>query len=245
MDIKLYILAIAAHPDDIELGCSGTLIKHARKGQAVGVLDLTRGELGTRGTPELRLEEAADAAQIMGMKVRENARFRDGFFRNDEEHKLALVQYIRRWQPDIVLANAPEDRHPDHGRGGALISDACFLSGLQKIETEWEGNKQQAWRPKRIFHIIQDRMLSPTFIVDISDAFETKMEAVKAYKSQFHNPDSDEPQTYIATQNFLEQIKYRDALLGKRIGTEYGEGFISVNVPGINDLNSLLLPKIA
>ena len=245
MNQKLHILAIAAHPDDIELGCGGTLIKHARKGQSIGILDLTKGELGTRGTPELRLQEAEDAGKIMGVTIRENAGFRDGFFRNDEEHQLQLIHYLRRWQPEIVFTNAPQDRHPDHGRGCALITDACFLSGLQKIETEWEGIAQKAWRPKRVFNIIQDRMLPPTFIVNTSDAFEQKMEAVKAYKSQFHNPASDEPETYIATQNFLEQLKSRDALLGKRIGVDYGEGFISVNIPGIADIDNLLLPGIA
>jgi bacillithiol biosynthesis deacetylase BshB1 len=238
----LHILAIAVHPDDIELGCAGVLIKHAQAGQAVGILDLTQGELGTRGTPELRLQEASAAAAVMGVCVRENARMRDGFFRNDEEHQMQLIRYIRRWRPEIVIGNAPEDRHPDHGRAGKLIADACFLAGLRKIETEFEGQAQEAWRPKRVFHMIQDRQLPPTFVVDISGVMDLKLEAIQCYKSQFHNPDSDEPQTYISSQNFLEQIKYRDALLGKRIGTEYGEGLISENVPGITDLNSLLLP---
>lgn len=167
---------------------------------------------------------------------------RDGFFRNDEMHQLQLITYIRRWQPEIVIGNAPEDRHPDHGRAGKLIADACFLAGLRKIETTYEGAPQAAWRPKRVFHMIQDRQLPPSFVVDISDVMDIKLDAIQCYKSQFHNPDSDEPQTYISSQNFLEQIKYRDALLGKRIGTEYGEGLISENVPGIHDLNSLLLP---
>lgn len=245
MNEKLHILAIAVHPDDIELGCAGTLIKHAGMGQACGILDLTQGELGTRGTAEIRLKEAADAAKVMGMVVRENAGMRDGFFRNDEEHQIQLIRYIRRWQPNVVIANAPEDRHPDHGRAGSLISDACFLSGLQKIETEWEGQAQEAWRPKRVYHMIQDRMLPPTFIVDITEAFDRKMEAIRCYKSQFHDPNSNEPITYIATQDFLEQIRYRDSILGKRIGTKYGEGFVSENVPGINNLDSLLLPKIS
>lgn len=241
---KLHLLAIAVHPDDIELGCAGILIKHARAGQAVGILDLTRGELGTRGTPEIRLQEAADAAQVMGVVVRENAGMRDGFFRNDEEHQMQLIQYIRRWQPEIVIANSLEDRHPDHGRAGKLIADACFLAGLRKVETTYEGQTQEAWRPKRVFHMIQDRQLTPSFIVDVTDVHEQKLAAIQAYKSQFHNPDSNEPQTYISSQNFLEQIKYRDALLGKRIGVEYGEGLISENIPGIADLNSLILPAI-
>ncbi len=243
--MKLRILAIAAHPDDVELGCAGTLIKHAKAGDAVGILDLTKGELGTRGTPETRLEEAAAAGRIMGLAVRENLAFRDGFFRNDEAHQKALIRHIRRYRPDIVLTNAPEDRHPDHGRGAVLVSDACFLAGLRKIETDWDGTAQEAWRPKRVFHMIQDRQLEPDFIVDISAVTEVKMEAIKAYKSQFHDPTSDEPMTYIASQDFLEQIAMRDALMGKRIGTARGEGFISVNVPGVEDLNALLLPETA
>jgi bacillithiol biosynthesis deacetylase BshB1 len=243
--MKLRILAIAAHPDDVELGCAGTLIKHAQAGDAVGILDLTKGELGTRGTPETRLQEANDAGKIMGLAVRENAGFRDGFFLNDEHHRLELITYIRRFQPDIVLTNAPEDRHPDHGRGAALVTDACFLAGLQKIETAWQGELQKAWRPKRVFHMIQDRMLEPTFIVDISSAYERKMDAIRAYKSQFHDPSSSEPATYISSHNFLDQITQRDSLMGKRIGTERGEGFISVNIPGLDSLNAFLLPETA
>jgi len=242
---KLHILAVAVHPDDVELGCAGTLIKHANKGQAVGIVDLTKGELGTRGTPELRLQEAAEAAKVMGISVRENIGMRDGFFTNDEEHQLQLISYIRKYQPDIVIANALDDRHPDHGRAGKLIADACFLSGLTKVNTRWESHPQQAWRPKRVFHMIQDRMQEPSFLVDISDVIKKKMEAIQCYKSQFYNPESDEPKTYIATQDFLEQIKYRDALLGKRIGTKYAEAFVSLNIPGIDDLDSLLLPQMA
>ncbi len=241
---KLHLLAIAVHPDDIELGCAGILIKHAKAGQAVGILDLTQGELGTRGTPEIRLQEAADAAKAMGVVVRENARMRDGFFRNDEEHQMKLIQYIRRWQPEIVITNALEDRHPDHGRAGKLVADACFLAGLRKVETLYKGQQQQAWRPKRVFHMIQDRQLTPTFIVDVTEVHGQKLEAIQCYRSQFHNPESNEPQTYISSQNFLEQIRYRDGLLGKRIGAEYGEGLISENIPGIADLNSLVLPAI-
>jgi len=242
---KLHILAIAVHPDDIELGCAGTLIKHAQKGQPVGIVDLTAGELGTRGTPEIRIKEAGDAARTMGVAVRENAFMADGFFQNDEAHQRTLIRFIRRYQPEIVLANALSDRHPDHGRAGRLISDACFLAGLRKIETEDNGAPQQAWRPKRIFHMLQDRLHEPTFIVDISDCFGQKMEAIKCYKSQFHDPGSSEPLTYIATQDFLEQVKYRDVLMGKRIGTKYAEGFISENIPGISDLDDLLYPEMA
>lgn len=243
--LKLHILAIAVHPDDIELGCAGTLIKHARKGQKTGIVDLTRGELGTRGTPELRLQEAQDAAKAMGVSVRENAGMADGFFANDKEHQLALIKYIRKYQPDIVLANALEDRHPDHGRAGKLIADACFLAGLRKIETSLDGEEQKAWRPKRVFHMIQDRLLEPTFLIDTSDCFEQKMEAIKCYKSQFHDPESNEPITYIATEGFLNQIRYRDALQGKKIGTRYAEGFISQNLPGLSDLDDLLLPELS
>lgn len=242
---KLDILAIAVHPDDIELGCAGTLIKHVQKGQKVGILDLTQGELGTRGTPELRLEEAKDAAEIMGIEVRENAGMADGFFRNDKEHQLQLIKYIRKYQPDIIIANALEDRHPDHGRAGKLISDSCFLAGLRKVETELDEQPQEAWRPKRVYHMIQDRFIEPTFIVDITDAYLTKMESVKAYKSQFHDPESDEPITYIATDGFLANIESRAALLGKRIGVRYGEGFICENLPGISDLDSLILPQLS
>jgi bacillithiol biosynthesis deacetylase BshB1 len=244
--MKLHMLAIAAHPDDIELGCAGTLIKHARKGQAVGIVDLTEGEMGTRGSVADRYAEAAEAAKIMGVAVRENARIRDGFFRNDEEHQLHIIQYIRKYRPEIVITNAPADRHPDHSRGNKLVSDACFLAGLRKIETKDEqGNPQEAWRPKRVFFMIQDRQLEPTFLVDISDSFEDKLKAIQAYKTQFFNADSEEPLTYIATSGFLEQIKYRDVLMGKRIGTRYAEGFISENIPGIADLDQLVYPEMA
>lgn len=244
--MKLHILAIAVHPDDIELSCAGILIKHAAAGQAVGALDLTHGELGTRGSAEIRLREAADAATIMGLKLRENLGMRDGFFRNDESHQMQLIPYIRRWQPNIVITNALEDRHPDHGRAGRLVADACFLAGLRKIETEFDGHQQMAWRPKRVFHMIQDRMLSPDFIVDISAVYQKKLDSILAYSSQFFTASSDleEPQTYISSQGFLDQIKSRDALMGKRIGTEYGEGLMCENTPGVADLDKLLLPQM-
>jgi bacillithiol biosynthesis deacetylase BshB1 len=243
--MKLHILAIAVHPDDIELSAAGTLIAHSDKGQQVGILDLTQGELGTRGSGELRLKEAADAAEIMGVAVRENAGMRDGFFRNDEEHQLKLIHYIRKYQPDIVIANALADRHPDHGRAARLIADACFLAGLRKVETMEDGKPQEAWRPKRIFHMIQDRFAEPTIIVDISAGFERKIEAMKAYKSQFHDPSSNEPMTYIASLDFFEGIKARAMMLGKRIGAKYGEGFVCENVPGVSDLDALVYPEIA
>lgn len=242
---KLDILAIGVHPDDQELGCGGTLAKHAQMGQKVGILDLTKGELGTRGTPETRMKEANDAAKIMGVVVRENLGMSDGFFRNDKEHQLKLVEYIRKYRPDVVIANALEDRHPDHGRAGRLIADACFLAGLRKVPTSHNGAEQEAWRPKRVYHFMQDRFLEPDFIVDISDTMDLKMEAVKAYKSQFHDPNSDEPLTYIATGDFLKKVEARALLLGKRIGAAYGEGFNCENVPGISSLDSLLLPELA
>jgi len=242
---KLDILAIGVHPDDIELGCAGTLIKHVDMGQQVGIVDLTQGELGTRGTPQLRLQEAQDAAKVMGISVRENLGMADGFFQNDKEHQLKLVEYIRKYRPNIVIANALEDRHPDHGRAGKLIADACFLAGLVKVATTHNGQPQEAWRPKRVYHFMQDRFLEPDFIVDVSSTHARKMEAVKAYKSQFHDPASNEPITYIATGGFMDKIEYRAALLGKRIGAAYGEGFTCENTLGISHLGSLLLPELA
>lgn len=242
--MKLHILAIAAHPDDVELSCAGTIIKHTQAGQSVGIVDLTQGELGTRGSVATRYEEAQMAAKIMGVKVRENAGIADGFFRNDEEHLRILIPYIRHYQPEIVIANAINDRHPDHGRGGRFIADACFLAGLRKIETTRDGIVQSPWRPKRIYHMIQDRHYEPSFIVDISDTFEKKMESIRCYKSQFHDPESDEPVTYIATEHFFDNITAKDAITGKRIGVKYGEGFISENIPGISNLDDLLLPEL-
>lgn len=246
MNEPLFILAIGVHPDDVELSCAGTLITHIRQGHRAGVLDLTHGELGTRGTPEIRLQEAADSAAIMGLTMRENLGYRDGFFQNDETHQLGIIQMLRKYRPQIVLANAVEDRHPDHGRAGKLIADACFLSGLRMIETRNEdGQPQEPWRPKRVFHYIQDRQLAPDLAVDISDAFETKLQCIRAFKSQFHDPESNEPETYISSQNFLEQIRARDMLMGKRIGVDFAEGFTSVNVPGVRSLSDLLLPEVA
>ncbi len=238
------ILAIAAHPDDIELACAGTIIKHTRKGDKVAIVDLTEGELGTRGTVADRYNEAANAAKMMGVYERRNAQFRDGFFKNDEEHQLKLISYIRYYRPEIILANCLADRHPDHGRGGRLIADACFYAGLSKIETTWEGQLQTAWRPKRIFHFMQDRHIEPHFIIDISDEMEQKMDAIKCYKSQFHDPNSNEPLTYISSSNFLDNIKGRDAIFGKRIGVEYGEAFVCENIIGVSSLDAFVLPKM-
>jgi N-acetylglucosamine malate deacetylase 1 len=241
---KLHILAIAAHPDDVELSCGGTLIKHANMGQAVGILDLTQGELGTRGTPEIRLREAQEAAKLMGIAARDNAKMADGFFRNDEAHQRALIPYIRHYQPDIVLTNSLNDRHPDHSRAARFVADTCFLAGLRMIETTWDGKPQEAWRPKRVFHFIQDRPLEAQFIVDISDTFHQKMAAVRCFASQFYNPESTEPMTILATTDFLDKIEQGDALMGKRIGARYGEGFVCENILGLAHLDNLLLPEM-
>ena len=242
--MKLDILAIGVHPDDVELGCSGTIINEINRGKKVGIIDLTQGELGTRGTIETRYQEAATAAAILGVQVRENLKMRDGFFKNDEAHQLQLITAIRKYQPDIVLANVLHDRHPDHGRAGKLIADSCFLSGLTKIETKDEtGNPQQRWRPAYVLHYIQDWYHEPDLLVDITDVFEQRMESVKAYGTQFHtSPESTEgPQTYISTPDFLEGVVARARMLGKRIGVKYAEGFITEKKIGIQNLDALIL----
>ena len=241
--MKLDILAIGVHPDDIELGCSGILIKEINNGKKVGVLDLTQGELGSRGTIDTRYEEAAKAAMIMGVHVRENLKMRDGFFKNDEEHQRKLINAIRKYQPEILFANSLNDRHPDHGRAGRLIADSSFLSGLIKVETENEsGEKQDAWRPKYIFHYIQDRYHEPDFIIDISDVFEQRMEAIKAYTTQFYNPENEDdgPQTYISTPDFFDSVIARARMIGKKIGVKYGEGFNSEKRLGLKNFDSLI-----
>lgn len=241
--MKLDILAIGIHPDDVELGCSGTIINEVNNGKKVGVLDLSQGELGTRGTIETRYAEAAKAAEIMGIAVRENLKMRDGFFRNDEVHQLQLIAAIRKYQPEIILANALEDRHPDHGRAGKLISDACFLSGLIKIETlDEDGNPQPRWRPKLVLHYIQDRLREPDIIVDISDVFEQRMAAIEAYSTQFYNPamETEGPQTYISTPDFRDSVIARARMMGKRLGVRYGEGFNTEKSLGIKTLDALI-----
>ncbi len=241
--MKLDVLAIGVHPDDVELGCSGTLINEIKRGKKAGIVDLTQGELGTRGTIETRYQEAANAAMIMGVHVRENLKMRDGFFSNDEEHKLKLIQAIRKYQPDIVIGNILHDRHPDHGRAGNMIAECCFLSGLSKIETKDENGKTQLrWRPYNVFHYIQDWYHEPTLLVDITDSFEQRMKAIEAYTTQFHTgkPNSDEPQTYISTPDFLESIIARARMFGKRIGVKYAEGFISEKSIGIRSLDALI-----
>lgn len=240
--MKLDILAIGAHPDDVELGCSGTLIGEIRKGKKAGIVDLTQGELGTRGTIETRYQEAADAARIMGLSVRENLKMRDGFFRNDEEHQLQLIRVLRKYRPEIVIGNILEDRHPDHGKAGWLIYDACFLSGLRQVKTTGDdGSEQEKWRPRMLLHYIQDRFFEPDIILDVSDVWEQRMEAIRAYRTQFHDPSSQEPQTYLSSPEFMEALTARARLLGKRIGVKYGEGFLSKKSIGLHGLDALVL----
>src|ERR1035437_4819800 len=223
--MKLDILAFGAHPDDVELSCSGTILKNISLGRSVGIIDLTRGELGTRGTAAIRLQESADAAKILGVSFRENLKMEDGFFQNDKKHLLAVIKKIRQYNPDVVLANALEDRHPDHGRSAKLVADACFLSGLQKIETKLNGKKQEAWRPKAVYHYIQYRKLDPDFVVDISSFMERRMKSVKAFTSQFYNPDSKEPETLISSSDFLKHIYSRAEEHGTIMNVQYAEGF--------------------
>lgn len=237
--MKLDILAFGAHPDDVELGCGATIAKEISKGKKVGIVDLTRGELGTRGTAETRDQEAKDAAKILGVAVRENLAFADGFFVNDKVHQLEVIKMIRKYQPEIVLCNAIDDRHIDHAKGSRLVSDACFLSGLIKIETSLDGLSQQKWRPKQVYHYIQWKNLEPDFTVDVTGFMATKMDAVLAYKTQFFNPDSKEPQTPISSKNFTDSINYRARDLGRLIGVEFAEGFTAeryIAVDGLFDL---------
>lgn len=238
--MKLDILAFGAHPDDVELGCGGTLAKEISFGKKVGVVDLTRGELGTRGSAEIRDHESDAAAQILGLVVRENLNMRDGFFVNDEEHQLAVVRMIRKYRPGIVLCNAIDDRHIDHGKGSKLVSDACFLSGLRKIETQYDGKVQEAFRPKAVYHYIQWKNIEPDFVVDISDFNSKRVEAILAYSSQFYDPNSIEPETPIATKNFLESLNYRAQDLGRLIGVDYAEGFTAERYLAVNSLNDLV-----
>lgn len=238
--MKLDILAFGVHPDDVELSCAGVLLAEKKNGKKTGIVDLTQGELGTRGTAQTRLQEAADAAMILGVDIRENLGMADGFFQNDEAHQRKIISAIRTYQPEIVLCNAIEDRHPDHGRSSKLVRDAAFLSGLMKIGTELNGKPQTAWRPKYVFSYIQDRMLQPDFVVDISDVFDQKIEAIKAYKTQFHTGDAEGPATYISTPGFLDSVIYRHKWFGKMIGVEYAEGFISEKKIGLKNFDALI-----
>ena len=238
--MKLDILAFGAHPDDVELGCAGTILKEIALGKTVGIIDLTRGELGTRGSAELRDQEAAAAAQILGVSVRENLRFRDGFFVNDEAHQLEVIKMIRKYQPEIVLCNAIEDRHIDHGKGSQLVSDACFLSGLMKIETQLEGQTQQAWRPKLVYHYIQWNDIKPDFVVDITGFTDKKVASILAYSSQFYDPNSNEPESPITSKNFLESLNYRSRDLGRLVGVDHAEGFTVERYLAVNSLGDLI-----
>ena len=223
--MKLDILAFGAHPDDVELSCSGIILKNTTIGKKVGLIDLTKGELGTRGTPAIREKEAKASAKILGVLFRENLKMEDGFFQNDKKHLLKVIQKIRQYQPDVVLANALEDRHPDHGRAAKLIADACFLSGLVKIVTKQNGKKQEVWRPKAVYHYIQYRKLKADIAIDITPFIEKKMESIYAFSSQFYNPDSKEPSTLISQKDFFEYIKTREREYGQLLGVRYAEGF--------------------
>lgn len=238
--MKLHILAIAAHPDDVELSCAGTLLKHTALGYDCGILDLTAGELGTRGSAELRLEEAAEAARILGLKVRDNLKMADGFFKNDQEHQLQIIKKIRQYRPEIVLCNAVSDRHPDHGRASSLVSEACFYSGLRKIQTKSNEIQQEAWRPKAVYHYIQDRHMQPDVVVDVTEFVEKKMEAIRAFKSQFYDPQSKEPESPISVKNFLDVVKGKMGLFGRDAGFEFAEGFTVERSPGVKDLFNLI-----
>lgn len=236
---KLDILVIAAHPDDAELGCSGTIAAHISKGYKVGIVDLTHGEMGTRGTPEIRLQEAADASKILGLSARENMGFKDIYFKDDETHQLELIKVIRKYQPEIVLANAITDRHPDHGKGASLASNACFMSGLRKIETVLDGVAQSPWRPKFVYHYIQNNYIEPDFIFDISEHWDIKVASIMAFKSQFYDPSSQEPASFISSPEFLPFIESRAREFGHRIMTKYGEGFTVERYIGVQDLFDL------
>ena len=239
MKVKLDILAFGAHPDDVELGCGGTLAKEISNGKKVGIIDLTAGELGTRGSAEVRTLEANKASKILGLKTRENLNFKDGFFKNNENHQIKVIQVIRKYQPEIILCNALDDRHIDHPKASKLVSDSSFLSGLVKIDTSLNGEKQQPWRPKSVYHYIQWKNLSPDFVVDVSGFMEKKISAVNAYKSQFYNPESNEPETLISKKNFIDNVINRSSDLGRLIGVDYAEGFNTQRLLGGSSLNDL------
>lgn len=237
--MKLDILVIAAHPDDAELACSGTILAHVAKGYRVGILDLTKGEMGTRGTPEIRMMESEAATKIMQLSARENLGFKDVYFKDDEWHQLEIIKIIRKYQPEIVLANAVSDRHPDHGKGSELASKACFMSGLRRIETELDGEAQLAWRPKFVYHYIQNNYIKPDFVVDITPFWGKKVESIRAFKSQFYDPNSKEPQSFISSEEFLDFIEARAREFGHSIMVKYGEGFTVERMIGVDDLFDL------
>jgi bacillithiol biosynthesis deacetylase BshB1 len=237
--MKLDILAFGAHPDDVELSCSGTIAKEISLGKKVGIVDLTRGELGTRGSAEIRDVEAANAAKILGVQVRENLNMRDGFFVNDEKHQLEIIKMIRKYKPEIVLCNAIDDRHIDHPKGSRLVSDACFLSGLRRIETQLDGVNQEAWRPKVVYHYIQWKVLEPDFVVDITGFMDIKEQSILAYSSQFYDPNSKEPESPISSKNFLDSVRYRANDLGRIVGVESAEGYTVERYLTVNSLSDL------
>lgn len=238
--IKLEILVFGAHPDDAELGAGGTIAKEVANGKKVGIIDLTRGELGTRGSAKLRDKEAKTAAAILNVAVRENLGFRDGFFVNDETHQLEIIKMIRKYRPEIVLCNAIDDRHIDHGKGSKLVSDACFLSGLIKIETQLDGKIQDPWRPKLVYHYIQWKNITPDFVLDISGFMDKKVAAILAYGSQFHDPNSKEPETPISSKTFIESVKYRAQDMGRLVGKDYAEGFTVERLIAVDRLSSII-----
>ena len=237
--MKVDILAIGAHPDDVELSCSGTIAKEISAGKKVVIIDLTKGELGTRGSEKIREIESKKAAEILKISDRKNLGLKDGFFHNSDENKIKLVRLIRFYKPKIVLCNSINDRHPDHGRASKLVVESCFLSGLKKVSTKFQDIAQQPWKPTNIYHYVQWNLEIPDFIVDISDFLDIKLKSVQCYSSQFYDPESKEPKTPISTQNFLESIKYRSANFGRIIGADHGEGFVAnrkLAVASISDL---------
>jgi bacillithiol biosynthesis deacetylase BshB1 len=237
--MKLDILAFGAHPDDTELGCSGTLIKHINSGFKVGVVDLTEGQLGSRGSVAERYKESHNAAKIQGLSIRDNLKLEDGWFEHNRESLDLVIQKIRHYKPDIVLANAIKDRHPDHGRAAKLVAEACFYSGLIKIETEYEGQKQTEWRPKAVYHYIQDFHIDPDFVIDIGEEWETKIASILAFSSQFYNPLSKEKETPISSKSFLDSLAGKAYGFGRPIGAQYAEGFTCDRYIGINNLFDL------
>jgi bacillithiol biosynthesis deacetylase BshB1 len=237
--MKLDILVFAVHPDDAELGCGGTILKNIAAGRKVGIIDLTQGELGTNGTAQTRTHEAIESAKILGLDVRINLHMRDGFFRNDEEHQLKVIKILRKYQPEIIFANALHDRHPDHGRAGDLINDAAFLSGLSKIKTEYEGDEQKEWRPRLLLQFIQDYYIKPDIVIGIDEFWDQKMQSVLAYKTQFYNPDQPAKDTYISSPEFLKMVESRAREFGKYINATYGEGFTCRKLLGVDDIFQL------
>lgn len=238
--MKLDILAFGAHPDDVELGSGATIAKEVALGKKVGIIDLTRGELGTRGSAEIRDKESSNAAKILGAAFRENLKFADGFFINDKKHQLEIIKKIRQYKPDIVLCNTIKDRHIDHGKGSDLVSDACFLSGLAKIETEFNGEKQQHWRPSKVYHYMQWNNVTPDFVMDVTGYMDIKMQSILAYASQFYDPNSKEPETPITSKNFLDSVTYRAKDLGRLVGVEYAEGYSVERLVAVDNLSKLI-----